>query len=194
MKVNRSTLVLPLAGLMVIGGAGAVFATSGTPATGGTDIVPAAESASPDASAGTTATPKDGLLTDVLSDLVADGTITESQKTAILEALTAEHTARHEARQAEREQLQGFLSDGVITQEEFDQLPEDSRLRALTDLMADGQITTEELQALGHGFGGPGGHGHGGRGSFFGGPGTDGDGTRPDGTTPDASESPATNS
>ena len=48
--------------------------------------------------------------------------------------------------------------------------------------MDDGKITTEELQALGRGFGlGRGGHGHGWK-------------VAPDGTTPDASASPATSS
>jgi polyhydroxyalkanoate synthesis regulator phasin len=186
-KVNRATLVLPLAGLLVVGGAGAVLATSGDVATGGTDtVVPAAESPSPDA--GTTPTMKDTALTSVLDDLVADGTITSSQKTAILDALAAERTARHEARQAEREQLQGFLSDGVITQSEFDQLPEDSRIRELEDLLSNGGITTDELAAL-RGFGGRGGHGGGhGGGKWFGG------GMGPDGVAPDASASPTTSS
>ncbi|HEX5828047.1 MAG TPA: hypothetical protein VFY23_11030 [Candidatus Limnocylindrales bacterium] len=188
MKVNRATLVLPLAGLLVVGGAGAVLATSGDVATGGTDtVVPAAESPSPDAGT-TTPTMKDTALTSVLDDLVADGTITASQKTAILDALAAERTARHEARQAEREQVQGFLSDGVITQSEFDQLPEDSRIRQLEDLLPNGGITTDELAAL-RGFGGRGGHGGGhGGGKWFGG------GMGPDGVAPDASASPTTSS
>lgn len=178
MKLNKTTLVVPLAGLLLVGAAGAVAATStGAPAPAGSVVVPAAESPSP--SAGTTTTPKadrvDTVLTDVLDDLVAKGTITEAQKTAILDGVTAERTARREARQAEREQLLSFLADGVITQDEFNQLPADSRLRTLTTLMDDGKITTEELQALGRGLfgGGRGGH-HG-----SGGPDLDGD----DGTT-----------
>lgn len=182
MKVNRATLVLPLAGLLAIAGAGAVLATSGDVATGGTDtVVPAAESPSPDTGTTMTPTMKDSALTDVLDDLVAKGTINESQKTAILDALAAERTARREARQAEREQIQGFLSDGVITQSEFDQLPEDSRIRQLEDLLSNGGITTDELRAL-RGFGGKGGHGGG---KWFGGM---------DGTTPDAEASPSTSS
>jgi polyhydroxyalkanoate synthesis regulator phasin len=184
MKLNRTTLVVPLAGLLLVGAAGAVAATTGdTPDTNGA-VVPAVESPSP--SAGTTTTdpsPKDTVLTDVLDDLVAKGTITAAQKTAILDGVSAERTARREARQAEREQLQSFLADGVITKAEFDQLPADSRLRTLTTLMDDNQITTEELQALGRGLfgGGRGGH-HGFR-----------DGTADDGTaTPTPSASPAT--
>jgi competence protein ComGC len=108
---------------------------------------------------------KDTLLTDVLDDLVADGTITADQKTAILDALAAERAARMTERQQAAQQLRDFLSDGVITQDEFDQLPDDSALKQLTTLMDDGQITTDELRALGRGFlggfGGMRGFGHG---------------------------------
>jgi len=187
-KLN-TTLVLPLAALLVVGAAGAVLATSGGTTGGDTGtVVPAAESASPDASAGTTTKPdRDGVLTDVLEDLVTKGTITESQKTAILDALTAEREARRAERQARMEQLRDILSDGVITQDEFNSLPEDSRLRqvdGIDDLLADGRITTDELRSLGRGlgFGGRGGHGFGGHG-FFGGT---------DDITPDASASPTT--
>ena len=164
MKLNRTTIVLPLASLLMIAGAGAVVATSGSAPSAATDtVIPAATSPSP--SAGTTTTPKadrETILSDVLTNLVADGTINESQKTAILDALAAERTARHAAREAERAQLREFLADGVITQAEIDQLPADSRLRTLTTLLDDGQITTEELQSVGRGFGfGGRGHGHG---------------------------------
>jgi polyhydroxyalkanoate synthesis regulator phasin len=183
-KRNRTTLVLPLAGLLVVAGAGAVLATSGDggPTTGST-VIPAAESASPDASSGTTTTPdkpKDTVLTDVLDDLVAKGTITESQKTAILDGVAAERTARREAAQAQRQQLRQFLADGQITQEELDQLPADSPLRRLSGVMDDGVITTDELRGLGRGFGFGGGRGHG-FGKLF----------PKDGTTPDASPAPS---
>lgn len=164
MKLNRTSVVLPLAGLLVIAGAGAVFATSGSAPSGTDTVVPAAASPSP--STGATTTPpveKDTALTSVLDDLVAKGTITGTQKTAILDALAAERTARRAARQADREQLKSFLADGVITQAEIDQLPADSQLRTLTTLLDDGKITTEELRSLGRGVlgGGRGGHGMG---------------------------------
>ena len=135
MKRNRTTLVLPLAGLLLVVGAGAALATSGA---GGPDtttaVIPAAESASPGASSGATVTPdqdpdkaRDTVLTEVLDDLVAKGTITDSQKTAILDGLAAERTARREAAQAQRQQLKDFLADGQITQDELDQLPEEQR-------------------------------------------------------------------
>jgi polyhydroxyalkanoate synthesis regulator phasin len=192
-KLN-TTLVLPLAALLVVGAAGAVLATSGGTTGGDTGtVVPAAESASPDASAGTTTKPdRNGVLTDVLEDLVTEGTITESQKTAILDALTAEREARRAERQERMQQLRDILEDGQITQAELDQLPEDSRIRQLDnldELMADGKITTEELRSLGRGLGrglglGRGWHGFGGHG-FFGGP---------DDVTPDASASPSSSS
>ena len=157
MKLSKSTLVVPLAGLLLIGAAGAVAAaSSGADATSSTGIVPAAPSASP--GSGTTERPdRDGMLTEVLADLVADGTITAAQQTAITEALDAAWTARREDAQARMEQLRTFLEDGVISQQEFDQLPEDSRLRQLTTLMDDGQITSDELRSLGRGL--RGGHG-----------------------------------
>jgi polyhydroxyalkanoate synthesis regulator phasin len=190
-NLNRTTLVLPLAGLLVVAGAGAVLATSGDAGSGSnTIVIPAAESASPDASSGTTTRPdkpKDIVLTDVLDDLVANGTITESQKTAILDGLTAERTARREAAKAQRQQLRDFLADGQITQEELDQLPENSPLRQLTGVMDDGKITTDELRGLGRGFGFGKGHGHG-FGKLF-----PKDGAAPD-ASPAPSESPASNS
>ncbi len=186
MKLNRTTVVLPLAGLLVIGGAGAVFAANGAAPSTTNTVVPAADSPSP--SAATTAPvpdkPKDTVLEDTLTKLVADGTITESQKTAILDGIAAERTARQAARKAERDQLKSFLADGVITQEEIDQLPADSYLRSLTTLLDDGKITTEELQTLGRGFGFGGGRGGHPFGKFFHGPGDKG-------AAPDASPAPA---
>lgn len=193
MKLN-TTLVLPLAALLVVGAAGAVLATSGGATAGDTgSVVPAAESASPEASAGTATRPdKDTVLSDVLDELVTKGTITESQKTAILDAVTTERDARRTERQERMQQLKDILEDGQITQQELDTLPEDSRLRQLDDLdelMADDKITTDELRSLGRGFGfggrgfGGGGHGGHGHGGMFGFP-------DDDTTTPDASASP----
>jgi polyhydroxyalkanoate synthesis regulator phasin len=165
MKLSRTTVVVPLAGLLLIGAAGAVAATSADPAPASTAVA-AAPSATPAPSAGTTVKPErtDTVLTDVLDELVTKGTITAAQKTAIVDAVSAERTARHEARQATREQLRTFFEDGVLTQAEFDQLPADSPIRAVTGLMDDGQITRDELRGIGRGLlgGGRGGHGFGG--------------------------------
>jgi polyhydroxyalkanoate synthesis regulator phasin len=112
-----------------------------------------------------------GLLEEVLADLVNDGVINQEQSDAIVDALEAKveerraeaETRREEMRQA-WEQIQGFLEDEVITQDEINQLPEDSPLRdAFNSIAEDGQITLEQLRELrpwgGHGFGPGRGHG-----------------------------------
>jgi hypothetical protein len=172
-KLNTTTIGVPLAIVLLVGAAGAVMATSGGPSTPEAQP-PAAASPTPTPSAGTTVKPPktDTLLSDVLDDLVTKGTITSAQKAAILDAVKAERAVRREARQetrkaareqakANRQQLKGFLEDGVITTEEFNQLPADSPLRAMTGLMDDGKITTDELKSLGRGLMGGKGHGPG---------------------------------
>jgi hypothetical protein len=207
MTPSRKTLVLPLAGLLLVGAAGAAMAASSpSPSVGTGTVTPAVD---PSPSAGTTTTPtdpgvppdrgflrEDGILSDVLDSLVTDGTITADQQQAILDALTAERDARIAQARADADQLRSFLEDGVITQEEFDQLPADSRLRELAGIMDDGQITTDELRALGGAFGfGRGGHGFG-HGFGPGGPGWDKDGDgNPDATpAPVPTPSPTTGS
>jgi polyhydroxyalkanoate synthesis regulator phasin len=173
MKLNTTTIGIPLAIVLLVGAAGVVMATSGSPAAPA-EQVPAAASPTPGPSSDTTVKPPkaDPVLSDVLDELVAKGTITAAQKTAILDAVKAERSVRREARQetrkaakeqakANRQQLKGFLTDGVITREEFDKLPADSPLRKMTGLMDDGKITTEELKALGREFMGGKGQGHG---------------------------------
>jgi polyhydroxyalkanoate synthesis regulator phasin len=115
------------------------------------------------------------LLDQVLSDLVTAGTITQEQSDAITKALqqaitdkqTQAEQQRQEAMQ-EWQQIQGFLSDGVITQDEVNQLPADSPFRQVFDSIAkNGQVTLDQLEQLrmlggpgiGPGMGGPGGHG-----------------------------------
>ena len=178
MKLSRTTVVVPLAGLLLIGAAGAVAATSGTPARDQAPVA-AAPSATPAPSAGTPVRPgaKDTVLSEVLDGLVTKGTITAAQQMAIEDAVAAERTARRDARQAARAQLRTFLADGVITQDEFNQLPADSPLRTMTTLMDDGKITTDELRSLGRGLlgGGRGGH----MGGLFGGKGGNGANPQP---------------
>jgi hypothetical protein len=191
-KIHPSTVVVPLAVVLLVGAAGAVLATSGTGAPAN-PIVPAAATATPGATNAPAPTKdpatrpafEDTALSDALDKLVADGTITADQKTAILGAVTDERQARQAERKAQRDALmaqrdlvKGFLSDGVITQQELDQLPADSPLRSLTSLMDDGKITTDELKTLGRAwfFGGGPGHVRG----FFHDKHVDGD--KPDGT------------
>jgi len=168
---------------------------------------------------------KDGdandLLDQVLADLVSQGVITQEQSDAITSGLDnaiADKQAELEAQRLQMqqmyEQIKGFLSDGVITQDEIAQLPADNPFSNLTDILADGQITTEELQSLPWGGfflggpgggpwfpGGPGGHGPGGPG-HHGVPGwmnegpNDNDSESPDSSpeaAPDATPSPDSN-
>ncbi len=115
------------------------------------------------------------LLTDVLSDLVRNGTITQDQSDAITKALQQAITDKQTQADQQRQQLmqqwqqiQGFLSDGVITQDEVNQLPSDSPFRQVFDSVAkNGQVTLDQLQQLrmfGPGMGGPGAPGWGGGG------------------------------
>jgi polyhydroxyalkanoate synthesis regulator phasin len=170
------TFVIPVAGLLMVLGAGAVLASNGSsPSAGGPAVVPAAASPSPGASGAPKREFRDEALTSVLDDLVAKGTITAAQKQAILDGLQAEREqriadakARMEALRAQAAKVKEFLADGEITQDELDQLPADSPLRELTNLMDDGKITTEELQTIGRGFLGNGGFRGFGRGHGFG--------------------------
>ena len=153
MKLHPSLVILPLAGILVVAGAGAVLANAEDQAPS-TAAAPAAASPTPDPSAAAQPLRErtDTVLEDALDGLVADGTITADQKTEILDAVTAERTARRDQRLADRQVLKDALADGEITQAELDKLSADHPLRQATDLMADGKITTDELRALGRGF------------------------------------------
>jgi hypothetical protein len=152
MKLHPGLVVLPLAGLLVVVGAGAVLATADRNEP--TSAVTAAASPTPDPSAAAAPGTKrtDTALQDALDGLVADGTITTDQKTKILAAIAAERTARREQMQADRQVLKDALADGEITQAELDKLSPDHWLRQATDLMADGKITADELHGLGRGM------------------------------------------
>ncbi len=193
MKLSKS-LVIPVSLLLVILGAGAALASTGnSPAAAGAAVAPAAESPSPAASGAPKRVFEDPALASVLDDLVTKGTISAAQKQAILDGLQAERAqraadmkARMEALRAQAAKVKDFLADGQITQDELNQLPADSPLRQLTNLMDDGKITTDELQSIGRGMFG----GFGGRGPGFG----FGHGFGKDGTAPGASPSPSAGS
>ncbi len=63
---------------------------------------------------------------------------------------TSRPSSRQSARRCEQtwEQIQGFLEDGVITSDELAQLPADNPISNLEDILADGQITQEELDSV----------------------------------------------
>jgi len=173
---------LPIAGFLLIAGA-AVAAAAPSIVDSAKGLLGAADQK---VSAGTITVnadsdlvhPGQDLLNEVLADLVSQDVITQAQSDAISEALQARVDERRADIEAQREemrqtmeQVQGFLEDGVITQEEISQLPEDNPLRQAFDGIAqDGQITLDQLKDLapgwGFGFmrggpGGPGMHGHG---------------------------------
>ena len=101
-----------------------------------------------------------GFLEEVLAELVSGGTITQAQSDAITDALQAKADEKMAEMEARRTLIEGFVEDGVITQDEINQLPEDDPLRAAFNSIADdGQITLDQLRELGP-FGGHGGPGH----------------------------------
>ncbi|MEP7360661.1 MAG: hypothetical protein ABI744_03690 [Chloroflexota bacterium] len=162
---------LPIAGFLLI--TGAAVATAAPAVLEAAKGVVAAASPAPvgDPTAGPTTAGAhagfgDGLLRSVLSDLVTKGTITQAQSDAITQGLQDELAQRQTDAEARRTLIEGFIADGVITQDEVNQLPADDPLRVAFDSIAnDGQISLDQLRNLGP-FGGPGGPG-----GPFGGPG-----------------------
>lgn len=95
------------------------------------------------------------VLDGVLEDLVAAGTITQSQADAITAALEAEVEALREEypHLGHRGFGRGFrlgalLDDGVIDADELAELPEDHPLRSVDESILEGGITTDELEDL----------------------------------------------
>ena len=151
--MNRNLLGIPLAGLLLIGGATAVLAESGG-VEGVTDTV------------GGVVMRAGGVLEEVLDGLVEDGTLTQEQADAVTEGVETQREEIRSEHEALREQLRGFLEDGALSADELAQLPEEHPLRNLDTYLEDGQLTEDELSELGPI--GPGrGHGHGPRGFFW---------------------------
>lgn len=159
--MKSKLLILPVAGMLFTGAAGAVLAQSAESTPGSATIV--AAEASPGPAGAQRAHKGDALLTDVLADLVTKGTITQAQRDAITSALDTARTARQAERDALRAVWATIMADGQITEEELKQLPDDSPLRTIDGILDDGVITRDELRDL-RGLGGRGGHGHGGHG------------------------------
>ena len=106
-----------------------------------------------------------GFLEDVLDDLIADGTLTDEQADAVVDAVEAKALDLIEEHGGElRERLRegwghwgpfakglrfgALLDDGGIDQEEYDALDEDHPLKQIdvTEYLEDGTITPEELR------------------------------------------------
>ena len=200
----RRLVWLPVAGFLLIAGAAVAAAAPGMAqdavhAIGVFADASPSPGTSPSQATGTNANGPAGLLQQVLADLVSQGTITQDQSDKITQALQdkvaqlrTQAQQRQQEMQQERQQIQGFLQDGVITQDEIDQLPADSPLRQAFDSIAkNGQITLDQLRQLpGFGFGFGRGMGPGfGPGHFGSGPGWfDHDNNN---TQPNASANPA---
>lgn len=176
----RRLIWLPVAGFLLI--AGAAVAAAAPSAINRAQEVLVAVGASPAATETEVLQPAgrhaDGLLGEVLANLVEDGTITQAQADAILggvqtelEARRAEFEALRQQWEETREKIYAFLKDGVITQAEIDTLPADNPLREAFDSIAeDGQITLDQLQQFmpfKGGRGGPAGPGGPGFGHHF---------------------------
>lgn len=87
-------------------------------------------------------------LSGVLDGLVDEGTITSDQADALLEAVDEAATELHEQREALREQIHGYLEDGVLTSEEAANLPDDHWLLGdvFDEAWEDGELTVEEIR------------------------------------------------
>ncbi|HUG48492.1 MAG TPA: hypothetical protein VMP67_08780 [Candidatus Limnocylindria bacterium] len=138
----RRLIWLPLAGVLLI--AGAAIATAAPDAVdSATDAI-----VTPIHRAG-------AFLQEILDELVDEGVIDDEQADAIVERAGEraeqkrdEVRALREQMREVRQQLRLFLEDGVITQDELAQLPEDHPLRNLDTYLEDGQLTREELEEL----------------------------------------------
>ena len=106
-----------------------------------------------------------GFLEDVLDDLIADGTLTDEQADAVVDAVEAKaHDLIDEHGGELRERLRdggehwrpfknglrfgALLDDGGIDQEEYDALDENHPLKQIdvTEYLEDGTITPDELR------------------------------------------------
>ncbi|MFQ5524015.1 MAG: hypothetical protein ACE5F5_10600 [Acidimicrobiia bacterium] len=91
-----------------------------------------------------------GFLGGVLDGLVDDGTLSEDQAQAVLDAVEAKMETVKAEREAVREMIKEFLEDGVITEDEAAQLPEDHFLLSerFDEAWMDGELTIEEIREL----------------------------------------------
>jgi hypothetical protein len=155
----KKTLTALLAALVLVAGAFAATAIAGGAATAQTEDE-STEQERPDF-------PKRGAIVDeVLSDLVGDNVINQSQADQIAAALQAraeevraemqqwrdEHPGRFERGFKRGFHLGGLLEDGVIDSDEIAELPDDHPLKdpngPAAKYLDDDQLTTEELREL----------------------------------------------
>ena len=89
-------------------------------------------------------------LSEVLSDLVGDGTIDQAQADAIVAAVETKAEEVWAEVQAQRELIKGFLEDEVISADELAQLPDDHPFNnpdgPFGEAIADGELTLDEIK------------------------------------------------
>lgn len=89
-----------------------------------------------------------GLLGDILDRLVGEGTISQDQADAIVDAAEDRVAELGNRRMTLREQLSQSLEDGVVTEDEASELPDDHWIfgDAFDEAWEDGQVTVDELR------------------------------------------------
>jgi polyhydroxyalkanoate synthesis regulator phasin len=136
---------------VLVAGAFVASTIPGTEASAQTDDAPAATDE--------VRRPHRGAILDqVLSDLVEDGTLDQDQADAVKDGLAAkraelkeEYGDRRDRRREFHDEIQSWLEDGVITEDELSELPFDlprSEDGPLAEALEDGEITQEEWDAF----------------------------------------------
>lgn len=89
-------------------------------------------------------------LSDVLAGLVGDGTITQDQADEVIAATEAKAVEVRTERQAVRDLTKSLLEDGVITEAEAAQLPDNHPFLSdeYAEAWADGELTIEEIRQV----------------------------------------------
>ena len=90
------------------------------------------------------------VLSEVLAGLVDDETISQEQADAIVAAVGTKAEELKAQREANRELIEGFLEDDVITSNELAQLPDDHPFNdpdgPFADAVSDGELTRDEIR------------------------------------------------
>lgn len=89
-----------------------------------------------------------GFLEGVLNDLVNEGTIDQGQADAIVSAAQSKAEEIKEERQALHELFKSLIEDGVLTEDEATQLPDDHFVfnDGFDEAWEDGELTVEEIR------------------------------------------------
>ena len=136
---NKITAALVAGGLLV----GAGFVTSVVSSPGTASAQEATDSAGDERGSRLW-----GFLEEVLADLVGEGTIDQGQADAIVEAAEAKAEEIKAEREAVRELFGDLTEDGVLTEEEASQLPEDHWVfnDSYDEAWENGELTTDEIR------------------------------------------------